>query len=189
MITFYAKNLSGEICKLTYNHIDEIANLIKSNFGITPLYEPIWIDEDGDEKVPPRNEETVFVLYNFRDINPNFIINWVCDYEEDKYIEYSIVIESYMMENIYEEIVINFYKHCSKNIFYSEKHPIYVHEIDDNHGIKYIKFLDNLDNLYNHFTSIKDLFLSFRENYKEIPYEYFSHLSNCIFDKWEKYYN
>jgi hypothetical protein len=180
MTIFYAQNMTGEIRELVYNNIDDIPLLLKENFGDDhPLYEPIWLDEDGDEKVPPRNKEKVYVLYRYKNIPIIFVNNCGCVDENTrkKYSHYSLIITRENMENLYDEIVIDFYKEIERNIFYSEREFRYIHIDYEEYGsaTKYISI--NEDTKF--YTSIKDLFLSFKDQFNNIPDDFFNHLSLC----------
>lgn len=191
-ITFNAKNLAGDIHQISYKHFDEIPILLSQAFGDTPLHEPVWMDEDGYEKFPPKNTETVYVLFRYINVPVKFIYDWGCvepaniEYHEYRsYSERTLLIESSDMQYLYKEIVISFfYKEVRKDEpkrFYSEKVRINILEEDYGSLTKYISIPD--DTLY--FTSIKDLFLSFKNDFKEIPEEFYNHLAECVENSWK----
>ena len=185
-ITFYAKNLVGQIKELVYNNIDEIPNLLTESFGSTPLYEPIWMDEDGYENFPPKNLETVFVLYRYINIPVSFVNNWMCIDEDTgrSYTDYSIIIESNSMQNLFEEIVIDFNKDNNEDIFYSEREKILTLREEYGSLVRYIEFPDT-ENTVN-FSSIKEMFLSFSDIYNNIPEDFFKHISMCVEKQWKQ---
>jgi hypothetical protein len=183
MTTFYVQNMVGEIHKLVYNNIDDIPLLIIEKFGNdNPLYEPIWLDEDGDEKVPPRNNQKMYVLYRYKDIPVKFIYNYRCiDENARRYKNFTILIK----ELYEEEIVIDFYKDDERDIFYSEKEFKYINILEEDYGslTRYI----NVPEILNYYKSIRELFLSFRDNFHTIPDDFFNHLSLCVENYFTRY--
>lgn len=196
-VTFNAKNLSGDIHQISYKHFDEIPLLLSQVFGNTPLYEPVWMDEDGYEKFPPKNTELVYVLFRYINIPVKFVYDWGCvepdNIGQDEYRSYSeqtLLIESSDMQYVYKEIAISFfYKEVRKDEpkrFYSEKVRIDI--LDEDYGslTKYIHIPDDTP----YFTSIKDLFLSFKNDFIEslsIPEEFYNHLAECVEDRWNRW--
>ena len=183
-ITFFAKNLSGQILNITYNKAEEIPNILVETFGKEPLYSPVWLDEDGYENFPPRNQETVFVLYRYTDIKVIFVNDWACsEFNTNKsYTEYSLIIESKSMEDLYEEIVISFFKEDNNNIFYSELEFSKIRILHEDRGSQYKVIQIGENAIYN--TSIKDIFMSFRHIYTHIPEDFFRHLADCAENSW-----
>lgn len=184
-ILFKAKNMTGEIHQLSYRNFDEIPLILTQTFGYTPLYEPVWLDEDGYEKLPIHNGETVFVLYRYINIPVMFFNDWSCVEEDtgDIYTEYTLLIEQKEMQYIYKEVVLTFFHNKNKNRFYSEKHNYNIIDEDYDSNIKIIISPDT-----PYFTSIKDLFLSFKDKFKEIPEFFFDYLAECAEDKWTRMY-
>jgi hypothetical protein len=183
-IIFNAKNLSGDIHQISYRNFDEIPILLSQTFGETPLYEPVWMDEDGYEKFPPKNTETVYVLFRYIKVPIKFVYDWDC-FEEDTdlyYTEQTLLIESNDMQYVYKEIAISFFHNKKDNRFYSEKVRINILEEDYGSLTKYIHIPD--DTIY--FTSIKDLFMSFLNDFNEIPEEFYNHLAECVEDSWNR---
>lgn len=186
LIVFKAKNMAGEIRELSYRNFDEIPLILRQTFGHTPLYEPVWLDEEGSEKFPIHNGETVFVLYRYINIPVVFINDWACVEEDTQnmYTEYTLLIESQEMQYVYEEVVLSFFYNKNNNRFYSEKSNFNIIEEDYGSNIKIIRFPDDTP----YFTSIKDLFLSFKDDFMNIPEDFFDHLAECTEDKWERVY-
>lgn len=200
-ITFTAKNLSGEIHQISYSYFDEIPLLLSQAFEHTPLYEPIWIDEDGYEKIPPKNTEIVYVLFRYINVPVNFVYDWGCvendiendnireerrdDIEENRsFTERTLLIESSDMQYVYKEVAISFFHNKDNNRFYSEKVRINILEEDYSSLTKYISIPDETP----YFTSIKDLFLSFKNDFEYIPEEFYNHLAECAQNRWELIY-
>ena len=185
--TFYAKNLTGEIKEISYSgKVDEIPTLLTQAFGETPLYEPIWLDDEGYEFVVPRNGQTLLILYRYIPVNVKFIIDYSCYEEKEEritnYNEMTLLIESKYINYLYEEIVIFFYSKKDQNIFYPlEGSNIYA--IDENYGgnIKQISIPSKAVS----FSSIKDLFLSYKYKFENIPEGFFYHIADCVDNKWK----
>ena len=188
-ITFTAKNLAGDIHQISYKHFDEIPLLLSQAFGDTPLHEPVWMDEDGYEKFPPKNTETVYVLFRYINVPVKFVYDWGCvenNIEENRsFTERTLLIESSDMQYVYEEVVISFFHSEHKPTrFYSEKVHINIIEADYASLTKYISIPDDTP----YFTSIKDLFLSFKNDFNEIPEDFYNHLAECVQNRWELIY-
>jgi len=185
-ITFDAKNLAGDVHKISYKHFDEISTLLTNAFeNNDPLYEPVWLNEDGNEKFIPKNNEEVYVLFRYINVPVSIILDWSCVEGEEveegnyKYTEYTILIESKDMKYVYEEVVLTFFYDKSNKLFYSEE-GVNIIEEDRGSLTKYIHL--QYDAAY--FTSIKDLFLSFKNDFQKIPEDFFIHLSECVENKW-----
>jgi hypothetical protein len=179
---FYAKNLAGDIKEISYRNIHEIPILLEDAFGKVPLYNPIWIDEEGDEFTVPRNGEMIYILYRY--INVKVIFNYNCilqeiDANSIQYEQYTIHIKKEEMEELYEEISISFL--YSSKTFYSKISNIDI--LEEDYGIKYI----TSSPIKETFQSIKDLFLSFKDYYHNIPQDFFIHLSECTQERWNIY--
>lgn len=183
-IRFNAKNLAGDIHQISYKHFDDIPLLLSQAFGDTPLHEPLWMDEDGYEKFPPKNKETVYVLFRYINVPVKYVYDWGCFENENKYTERTLLIESNDMHYIYEEIVISFFHNKDNNKFYSEKVGINIIYEDYCSLTKYISIPDDT----HYFTSIKDLFLSFKNDFNEIPEDFYNHLAECAQDRWVRHY-
>lgn len=197
-ITFNAKNLAGDIQQISYKHFDEIPLLLSQAFGDTPLHEPVWMDEDGYEKFPPKNTETVYVLFRYINVPVNFVYDWGCvendnireerrdDIEENRsFTERTLLIESSDMQYVYKEVVISFFhSEDQPTRFYSEKVHINILEEDYGSLTKYISIPDDIP----YFTSIKDLFLSFKNDFNEIPEDFYNHLAECAEDRWIRHF-
>ncbi len=192
MVTFYAKNMIGEIKEITYIKDEEISMSLIQAFGDTPLYEPVWIDDEGYEFVVPRNGQTLLILYRYIPVNVKFIHEWTC-YEEKEdeaqilrtyYEESTLLIESKYMQYLYEEIAIFFYfKDKDSNhdyIFYPSENMNVIEEDYGGH-IKQISISSDTIS----FSSIKDLFLSYRQEYQHIPEGFFYHLAECAEKSWQ----
>jgi len=191
MNSFYAKNLAGEIKEISYTKVDDIPMALTQAFGETPLYEPIWIDDEGDEFIVPRKGQTLLILYRYIPVNVKFIPEWTC-YEEKEteeeifqtyYEEATLLIESKYMQDLYEEIVIFFYYNTGSthdDIFYPSKNMNIIEEDYGSH-IKQISISSDTIS----FSSIKDLFLSYRHKYQHIPEGFFYHLAECAEKIWK----
>ena len=182
-IIFKAKNLFGDVKEISYISVSDIPLFLTQEFGYTPLYEPIWIDQDGNEQFPPKNNETVFILFKYVNIPVLFVHDWSC-IEEDTgivYEEYTLVIESDKMQYVYEEVVLSFF--YAKGIYYSETARINI--VDEDYGglIKYIIIPDETP----YFTSIKELVLSFKDSFNNIPEDFFNHLAECVENSWVRH--
>ena len=185
-ITFNAKNLAGDIHQISYKYFDEIPILLSHAFGNTPLYEPVWMDEDGYEKFPPKNTETVYVLFRYINVPVKFVYDWWCVENDNNrsFCERTLLIESSDMQYVYQEVVISFFHSENKPTrFYSEKVSINILEEDYGSLTKYIRIPDDTP----YFTSIKDLFLSFRNDFNQIPEEFYNHLAECVEDRWNRH--
>jgi hypothetical protein len=182
---FYAKNLAGDIREISYTNIDSIPILIEEAFGKTPLYKPIWIDEEGNEFIIPRDGETVYILYRYINVRVIFVFKFILQDLGDRnngiYEEYTLLIIKEDMEDLYEDICITFYKRRD-GIFYSERAEIDIMEEDEGGSMKYIIGPP----IGETFKSIKDLFLSFKDKYENIPEDFFAHLalmSICAYNR------
>lgn len=188
MITFNAKNIAGDTKQISYKYVDDIPILLSQEFGDinSPLYDPIWMDEDGYENFPPKNTETVYVLFKYINVPVKFVYDWCCiNIEQDidrNYREMTLLIESNDMKYVYKEIVISFFhnKTNGENRFYSEK--VYIDILDEDRCslTKYISIPPDV----HYFTRIKDLFLSFKNDFEEIPEEFYNHLAECVENRW-----
>ena len=187
-IVFNAKNLAGEICQISYRDFNEIPLLITQCFGYIPLYEPVWLDENGNENFSIKNGDTVYILYRYINIPITFINDWTCIEQNttNMYTEYTLLIEAKEMLYIYEEITISFYhiKSGNRDLFYSEKHPLNI--IEEDYGANIKCFFIPYNTPYS--TCIKDMFLLFRDCYQNIPEDFYDHLSNCVEDEWGRYF-
>lgn len=180
MITFYAKNLAGDIHQISYKNFEEIPLLLSESFGYTPLYEPVWISEDGNEKFCPKNKQTVYVLFRYSNIPIDFIVDWCCIEINTRcsYLEYTLLIKS---NDIYDEFVRSFFHKTEEdNRFYSEKVRVDILDEDYASSTKYISISDDTP----YFTSIKDLFLSFKYDFQNIPDDLFEHMAVCAEKRW-----
>jgi hypothetical protein len=181
---FYAKNLAGDIKEISYRNIEEIHKLLEEAFGKIPLYKPLWINEQGIEFSFPKNEEIIYILYKY--INVNVIFEFNCILQEldfnysIQYEKYTLIITKEEMEGLYEEISISFYTNPS-NIFYSEERSN-IDILDEEYDVKYITGPP----IGETFKSIQDLFLSFR-SYYNISEDFFIHLAQCVQEKWNIY--
>lgn len=179
---FYAKNLAGDIKEISYTNVDLIPIFIEQSFGKIPLYEPMWIDEEGHEFTVPRNRETIYILYRYINVRVIFVFNYTLRETDTiiEYGEYTLRIKKEDMEELYEDICITFYKREDDNIFYSERSDIDIMEEDYGGFMKYILGPP----IGETFNSIKDLFLSFRDKYQNIPEDFFNHLAECSQERW-----
>jgi hypothetical protein len=188
MVTFYAKNMIGEIKEITYIKDKEISMSLIQAFGDTPLYEPVWIDDEGYEFVVPRNGQTLLILYRYIPVNVKFIHEWTCYRETELdeeilkkyYEEYTLLIESKCMQYLYEEISIFFYYNENDQNFYLSANMNVIEEDYGGH-IKQISISSDAIS----FSSIKDLFLSYRHKYEHIPEGFFYHLAECSEKSWQ----
>jgi hypothetical protein len=188
LITFNAKNLTGDVQQISYKNVDEISILLSNVFETSPLHEPVWMDAEGNENFPPKNTETVYVLFRYINVPVKFIYDWRCiDVNHDNYREITLLIESVDMKYVYQEIAISFFmkKTDYEHRFYSEKVRINIIDEDRCSLTKYISIPDETP----YFTRIKDLFLSFKDDFMEIPEEFYGHLAECVENIFYKYYN
>lgn len=108
---------------------------------------------DVECKVPKKGD-VVSVLFRYKKIPVIFVY-------DNNIRKYSLIIEEKSMDNLYDEIFIEF------NVDISNKR--FCHENND-----------------RSFTSIKDFFMSYYQPYNKIPLDFFEHLSNCVETYWNE---